>query len=195
MFVRKKTWVWLAGFGWLWVFTLSTCSPLRDKADTSGNGSNFYLPPTAASTANAPVSPSLQETPSPSSLPPTSMPEPVCQNNLRFIKDLTIPDGTQVNTGQLLDKRWSVENSGTCNWNEQYRMKLIAGPELGASAEQALYPARSGTEATIRIVFTSPDKPGRYRSAWQAYTPDGVPFGDPYFIEFIVPEINPTATP
>jgi hypothetical protein len=102
---------------------------------------------------------------------------------LRYIEDLSIPDGSQVSSGERLDKRWSVENNGSCNWDQSYRLKLIAGPALGASAEQALYPARSGSQATIRIIFTAPTEPGVYRSAWQAYNPDGQPFGDPVFIE------------
>ena len=30
----------------------------------------------------------------------------------------------------------------------------------------------------IRIVFTAPTEPGKYTSTWQAYGPDGQPFGD-----------------
>jgi hypothetical protein len=113
-------------------------------------------------------------------------PTPLCTDNLRFLADLTIPDGTVVAPGDALDKRWQVENSGTCNWDERYRLKLIAGPELGVPAEQALFPARSGTQMVINILFTAPSDPGTYRSAWQAYNPQGAAFGDPFFIEVLV---------
>jgi hypothetical protein len=109
-----------------------------------------------------------------------------CKDNLTFIADATIPDGTSVQVDSTLDKRWEVENSGNCNWLETYRVRLIAGPDLGAQPEQALYPARSGTRATIRIVFKAPTEPGTYRSAWQAFDPQGEPFGDPFFIEIEV---------
>jgi hypothetical protein len=102
------------------------------------------------------------------------------------VEDLSIPDGTLVTPGQRLDKRWRVENNGTCNWDERYRVKLIAGPPLGAPEEQALYPARAGTQAEVRILFTAPQETGTYRSAWQAFSPDGLPFGDPFFIEVTV---------
>ena len=59
---------------------------------------------------------------------------------------------------------------------------------MGASTEQALFPARSGTQALVRISFTAPEEPGAYRSAWQAFDPQDQPFGDPFFIEVIVPE-------
>jgi len=79
-----------------------------------------------------------------------------------------------------------VQNSGNCNWDERYRLRLIAGPAMQASEEQALFPARSGTRAIIQVVFQAPAEPGTYRSAWQAYNPDGQPFGDVIFIDIVV---------
>ena len=57
---------------------------------------------------------------------------------------------------------------------------------MNAVQEQMLIPARSGTNAMIRIVFQAPSEAGKYRSAWQAYNPDGHPFGDPIFIDIVV---------
>lgn len=117
---------------------------------------------------------------------PTAGPSLPCKDSLSFIKDLTIPDGTQVSPDSTLDKRWEVENNGDCNWGEGYRVRLIAGPELGSQKELALYPARSGSRAVIRIMFKAPSDPATYRSAWQAINPQGEPFGDPFFIEIKV---------
>jgi hypothetical protein len=103
------------------------------------------------------------------------------------LEDLTIPDGAQVEAGSTLDKQWLVQNNGTCNWNETYRLKLIEGPELGAQVEQSLFPARSGAQATLQILFQAPADPGVYTSAWQAVDPAGNPFGDPVYIQIVVP--------
>ena len=111
---------------------------------------------------------------------------PICIDNLRYVEDLTVPDGTRIGTGQPIDKRWLVENSGSCNWGVDYSLRLIQGPCLGAATEQALYPALSDTRATIRIIFTSPAEPGAYRSAWQAHSPNGQPFGDIIYIDILV---------
>jgi hypothetical protein len=81
-----------------------------------------------------------------------------------------------------------VLNSGTCNWEASYAVRLVAGPDLGAPPEQSLFPARSGTEAVIHMIFTAPQEPGVYRSAWQAFSPTGEAFGDPFFIEIEVEE-------
>ena len=148
---------------------------------TGAQGPSLYRPPTeiAAKATFTPTSPAILEIARPTPTPP-------CTDNLAYQEDLTIPDGTLVSPGQALDKRWKVENSGTCNWDSRYRVKLIGGPAMGAAEEQALYPARSGTKPVIRILFTAPAEPGTYRSAWQAYDPQGEPFGDPFFIEVVV---------
>lgn len=109
-----------------------------------------------------------------------------CRDNLVFVQDLTIPDGTIVAPESTLDKRWEVENTGNCNWDAKYRVRLIAGPELGAQKEQALYPARVGSRATIRILFKAPAENGSYRSAWQSFNAQGDPFGEPFFIDIKV---------
>jgi len=144
-----------------------------------------YYPPTAAVESSLgpltqePESDSLVEEVRPS-------PTPACSNNLLFINDLTIPDGTQVIPGEQLDKRWLVRNNGSCNWNDQYQVRLIAGSGMGVPVQQMLYPALSGTDVVIRMVFLAPSETGSYRSAWQAYDAQGNLFGDPFFIDILV---------
>jgi hypothetical protein len=112
---------------------------------------------------------------------------------LAFIEDITIPDGTVVSPGENMDKGWLVQNNGSCNWDSRYRLKFVGGLEMGATVEQALYPARTGSQATIRISFTAPSEPGTYNTAWQAFNPDGIAFGDPVFMEIVVqPEAQVT---
>jgi hypothetical protein len=144
-----------------------------------------------AATGNPPAFPASTSGAPAASVPLAPTPTLDCTDGLRYLSDLTIPDGTQVAPGEGVDKRWQVENSGTCNWDERYRLMRISGEKLGVDGEQALYPARSGTQAEIRILFTAPKEPGTYRSAWQAYDPQGQPFGDPIYIEILVSASNP----
>jgi hypothetical protein len=111
---------------------------------------------------------------------------PTCSDGLRFLADLTIPDGAPVAAGETIDKRWQVENNGTCNWDARYHVRLISGSGLGAPAEQALYPARSGARAVIRMLLIAPAEVGTFRSAWQAFNPRGEAFGDPFYVEILV---------
>jgi hypothetical protein len=56
-----------------------------------------------------------------------------------------------VRPGDVLDKRWEVTNSGTCNWDERYRLKLMDGPEMG-NDPVGLYPARRGWKVIIGCI-------------------------------------------
>ena len=125
----------------------------------------------------------VESTPLPTIIP-TANPEE-CLNNLTFLSDLTIPDNTFITYGATIDKQWIVENSGTCHWNSEYRLKHIGGAALDAPEEIALYPARAGTQATIQLLFTAPFTDGEYESAWQAVDPQGIAFGDPIFIRIV----------
>jgi hypothetical protein len=145
-----------------------------------------------SSTSSLYVAPTRQPQSSPTvSVAPTSAAEAQpenCQNVLSYVKDLTLPDGTFVQANSQLDKQWLVRNSGTCNWIDGYTLQRIDGNDLGAVSPQALVPARGGTEATVRILFTAPDQPGNYSSTWQAFNANGDPFGDPLTIVINVPD-------
>jgi hypothetical protein len=157
---------------------LAACSPTETE---------IYRPPTLVAPVSSPTIPAPTATSTqPPVETPIATPAPPCTNNLTFLEDLTILDGTLVNPGEVLDKRWQVQNSGTCNWDVSYRLALLSGADLGALPEQSLYPARNGNQAMIRIVFTAPIDPGAYQSAWQAYDPQGNPFGDPIYIQVVV---------
>ena len=111
---------------------------------------------------------------------------PVGCNDATFIGETKPYDGTVMVGGQVFEKGWSMQNSGTCNWNADYRLKNIGGAALGAPAEIALYPARARTQATIEIRFTAPFTEGVYESAWQAVDASGATFGDPIYIRVTV---------
>jgi len=148
-----------------------------------------FIPPKAATPTlpliegNTPVIPTLTPQPIPTANPTAT---PPCTDSLAFVQDLTIPDGTVVSPGESVEKQWLVQNNGSCNWDARYRLRFSGGLDMGAATEQALYPARAGSQATIQITFTAPGEPGTYSTSWQAIDPFGEPFGDPVFMEIIV---------
>lgn len=165
-----------------WV--LAACGPARTPT--------YFVPPTAANIplapADGPGNPGPAFTPTPAQIPTIVVPSPTppCTDGLTYVQDLTIPDGTNFAPGQQIDKQWLVSNSGTCNWDDRYRLKLIGGDAMSASPLLALFPARAGTQATIRIVFTAPQQTGLYQSQWQAMNPEGLDFGDAFYISIAV---------
>lgn len=138
-----------------------------------------YIPPTPVKTTIPAATPTF-------TYPSAPVSTLVCVSDLDFLDDITIPDNTYVEPGSMLDKQWLVQNIGSCDWNSGYRLKFIGGALMGASAEQALVPARAGKEATIRILFTAPLEAGQYVSLWQAYDPAGMPFGEVFQVTVVV---------
>lgn len=169
--------------GWLALILLAFLATACLPSGSPNLNRPPFVPPTQEIGPSRTTPSALDNNPIPASLPTATI---QCKDNLSFKNDLTIPDGTEVSPDSTLDKRWEVENNGNCNWAQGYRVRLIAGSELGAQKEQSLYPARSGSRAVIRMIFKAPAEAGTYRSAWQAFTPQGEPFGDPFFIEIKV---------
>jgi hypothetical protein len=163
------------------IFSLWACAPQSTPTP--------FRPPTVAPPAQplpttTPIPALFTPIPTPTvTVTPTAGP---CVDNLSFIDDVTVEDGTSFLPGASIDKQWLIQNSGTCNWDETYRLKWVGGNPMGAAEEQALYPARAGTQPTLRVTFTAPAESGSYESAWQAVDPKGNFFGDLIFIKIVV---------
>ncbi len=165
--------------GKIWIVLLVllvTGCQAKEPAPT-GTPEALFVPP--ASGENNEQNPEA-----PTAAPPTQQGN--CVNQLRYIKDLTIPDGTEVLEGEKITKRWLITNEGSCNWDQSYSFQLISGLALGAKKYQLLYPARQGSRAIVEISFTAPDNPGRYNSWWQAFDSKGKRFGDPLYMDISV---------
>jgi hypothetical protein len=168
------------------ILALEACAPAVPST------AQPFIPPAAQpapSFTPQPIPSRILETPTAPNPSPaveeraTSAPtESACENDLHFDQDLTVPDGSVIQPGAAIDKQWLVTNSGSCDWDSSYRLGFVGGDTLGANTDQALYPARSGSPAVLRILFTAPMEAGSYQSAWQAFTPDGTAFGDVIYI-------------
>lgn len=117
-----------------------------------------------------------------------------CFNDAVFIEDVTIPDFSLVEPGELLEKRWMVQNSGTCDWGAGYRLVRLGSDEFDGPSELALFPASAGSSAELRVELNAPDEPGEYISRWQAYSADSVPFGQEIYLLIRIPTPTPEPT-
>jgi hypothetical protein len=157
------------------------------------------LPPSATSTLGPTDTPPISVATATEALTPTETATPAgpapCVNDAEFVRDLTVPDGTQFLPGQTFTKQWEARNSGTCDWGINYRLVLVSGDSLGAASEQALYPAIVGRPATFEIVMTAPETPGAYTGRWQARDPENNLFGAVVFVTIEVIPLPVTDTP
>lgn len=169
------------------VIFLAGCGPRPAASPFIPPSNDTLLPSTGPLSYTPPPLPTaFGATPAPAGQPAAVTPEAPCYNSLRFVEDVNFPDGTVVRPEEKIEKLWRVENDGTCSWDSRYRMRLVEGDQLGAPAEYALFPARPGTQTDLRVIFIAPRESRYYRSTWQAYGPDGLAFGDPFYIDIFV---------
>jgi hypothetical protein len=101
-------------------------------------------------------------------------------NNLTYIADITIPDGTVFDGGEDFDKVWRVQNSGTCNWDEGYKLVFIGGDDdldpydLEFKFRDSV---AAGATTELEIELTAPLSFGKFTATWQMQADNGDFFG------------------
>ncbi len=155
------------------VLILGACAPGANPANT-----DYFIAPSL----DPQSSPLVLET----STPPPASPTPPCNNNMVFLLDVTIPDGTTFKPGEKIEKVWRVRNDGSCTWSRGYTIQLEDGPPLGGLTEHPIPGTDPGDSAEISATFIAPNEPGNYRSSWRANDMGDTPFGVLIYIEINV---------
>ncbi|HNR02233.1 MAG TPA: NBR1-Ig-like domain-containing protein [Anaerolineaceae bacterium] len=111
-------------------------------------------------------------------------------DNSKYIADMNIPDGTVVNTGDVFDKTWKFENTGTTTWTTAYTLRYVEGNLFGDdnNATYVFVPVAvaPGKSVEISVPFRAPEVAGSFNSLWKLYNADGIPFGEYVTINIIV---------
>jgi len=136
------------------------------------------------------------ETPKPSVTP---SPTEGCIDKADFVKDVTVPDDTRMDSGENFDKIWRLENAGTCTWTTDYSVVFDSGNIMGGSPTTALSGSvPPGGTVDISISLTAPLTNGIHKGNWKLRNDRGLLFGiggdgdSPFFVQIIV---GPTPTP
>ena len=115
---------------------------------------------------------------------PTTPAQPGPADSAIFVREEdSIPDGTLVQPGQPFTKVWVLRNSGATTWNGGYRLTLVGGSPLGATAAVNAPATPPGDEARFTVNFAAPAAGGFLRSTWQLVNASGQAFGDQVWTE------------
>ncbi len=130
--------------------------------------------PTATDT---PVPPT--DTPAPPTSTPTeaATPTPTCVPDAAFVADVTVPDNAVFEPGGEFEKVWRLRNSGSCAWDEGYKLVFVSGEQMGAPASQPVPATAPEGTADVGITMQSPQTDGAYKGVWQMQAPSGQLFG------------------
>ncbi|HEX2995640.1 MAG TPA: NBR1-Ig-like domain-containing protein [Anaerolineales bacterium] len=142
---------------------------------TQTMGAVTQSPPTAIPATSTPIP--ATNTP----VPPTNTPLPTAVSYcdwVKFVKDVTIPDGTKLSTGEIFTKTWRLQNRGTCAWTPDYMLVFTGGDPMGATTAVRLpgYVA-PGQTVDVSVTLTAPASAGSYTGYWMLRNPSGTLFG------------------
>jgi hypothetical protein len=94
-----------------------------------------------------------------------------------FIKDVTVPDGTQFSPGETFTKTWRLQNRGTCTWTPDYDVVFYSGAQMSGTTMQVPGYVPPGQSVDVAVTFTAPSAPGHYIGYWILRNSSGSLFG------------------
>lgn len=97
---------------------------------------------------------------------------------LRFVTDVTIPDGTPVQPGSTFFKSWYVQNVGSCRWTPDFSLAFSSGVQMGTNTSYALGTFVNPDQfVTLTAQMNAPQTPGYHTSYWGLEDAEGTFFG------------------
>ena len=125
--------------------------------------------------------------------------------------DITIPDDTTLQPGQVFSKTWRLRNVGNCTWTRDYSVVWFSGDPLSAPRSIHLpEEVKPGGSVDITLDMVAPQRAGTYYSNWKLSDAQGNLFGigptggSPFWAKILVlptntstpqPSPTPTSTP
>jgi hypothetical protein len=130
---------------------------------------------TAAAPSTTPTAAPAAPAPQPAQpAAPAAPAQPAACAQLRWVADVTIPDGTAIAPGTQFVKTWKVKNNGTCAFSGTLNF-IGTGNQMGGASPTTLPKIDPGQQADISINLTAPAQVGEYQGTWQPRLTDGTP--------------------
>lgn len=92
----------------------------------------------------------------------------------RFVRDVSIFDGTQMPPGTKFTKIWRLKNVGEAPWPPGTRMLFVGGDQMSADVSVPIStdgPLMPGQETDVAVEMVAPMEMGRYLGNWRLTGP------------------------
>ena len=113
-------------------------------------------------------------------------------DQVRFIKDVTIPDEMDLAPGEQFTKVWRLENAGTCPWTIGYLLYFESGDIMGGPTSKDLTSETilPGETVDVSVKLVAPEEIGAYQGFWKLRNVKGEGFGVGAFSKAFWVKIN-----
>ena len=121
---------------------------------------------------------------------PTSKPKPSpttetqSQPDMTFVADVTIPDDTVMQPGEVFTKTWKLKNTGDVDW-VGYSLQFVGDGEMNAEPDNVA-PVRTNGVTDVSVTFTAPETDGTYTSWWALVNENETRVGSQFYVRIIV---------
>jgi uncharacterized protein YkwD len=88
-----------------------------------------------------------------------------CTNAAILLRDVTIPDNTQVKASETFTKTWEFQNTGTCSWTD-YTMQFSSGESMNAPLSVPVIDTTPGGKVQVSVELHAPSADGTYTAAF-----------------------------
>merc|ERR1719421_1528794 len=99
-----------------------------------------------------------------------------CKLAARFVRDVTVFDGTQMAPGTRFTKIWRLKNGGEMPWPAGTKMLFVGGDQMTTEMSVPLSrdtPVQPGEEVDVAVEMKAPDEMGRFLGYWRLTGPHG----------------------
>lgn len=124
----------------------------------------------------------------PTSAGPRANSFPVGCNDAQFIGE-TVPDKTEFDAQKEFSKAWSLQNVGTCTWDEGYMFAFKSGERLSGNDIKIVNEVdftKPGESQAFVVKLAAPKQAGEFIGYWQMKSDEGTWFGSLVSVYIIV---------
>jgi hypothetical protein len=118
---------------------------------------------------------------------------------MKWVQDLSIPDGTQLGPGEPFTKGWRLENTGTCTWDSGFSLVYVGSVPvegvLSSDPTSISGAVQPNTNYDINVNLVAPEQSGGYKGFYTMRAPNGTLFGDRIWVQIEVVGGGATVTP
>lgn len=106
-------------------------------------------------------------------------------DELVYVNDLTVPDGSSILAGKSFKKTWRVRNNGSVTW-QGYYLEHVSDERMDGPKSVPLPPLQPNESGEVSLNLVAPSTPGRHRSTWKPRNALGHLFQFELFTDILV---------